>query len=60
MGMAIEGVVSKGLGEGAFFMSMPHYKKEIKERRKPLIFHLVPHILYKGTIDIENAEVIRV
>jgi len=28
----IEGIVNTGLGEGAFFMSMPHYKKEIKEK----------------------------
>ena len=32
MGMVIEGTVSKGLGEGAFFMSMPHYKNEIKSK----------------------------
>ena len=28
----IMGIVAAGLGEGAFFMSMPHYKKEIKEK----------------------------
>lgn len=32
MGMVVEGIVSKGLGEGAFFMSMPHYKNEIKSK----------------------------
>ena len=26
----ISGMIVKGLGEGAFFMSMPHYKHEIK------------------------------
>ena len=28
----INGVVSIGLGEGAYFMSMPHYKNEIKKK----------------------------
>ena len=28
----IRGIVTAGLGEGAFFMSMPHYKKEIKKK----------------------------
>ena len=28
----IEGVIIAGLGEGALFMSMPHYKKEIKKK----------------------------
>lgn len=28
----ITGVVVSGLGEGAFFMSMPHYRNEIKKK----------------------------
>ena len=28
----IDGIVVKGFGEGAFFMSMGHYKKEIKNK----------------------------
>lgn len=28
----INGVIIRGYGEGAFFMSMQHYKKEIKKR----------------------------
>jgi riboflavin kinase len=32
MGIVVEGIVETGLGEGAFFMSMPHYKKEIREK----------------------------
>lgn len=27
-----KGIVAKGLGQGIFFMSMPHYKKEIKKK----------------------------
>ena len=30
--MKIRGVVVSGLGEGSFFMSMPHYKKEIAKK----------------------------
>ncbi|MEK6943041.1 MAG: DUF120 domain-containing protein [Nanoarchaeota archaeon] len=45
MGIIIEGIVSKGLGEGAFFMSMPHYKNEIK---KKLGFEAYP-----GTLNIK-------
>ena len=29
---AVYGTVSIGLGEGAYFMSMPHYKNEIKKK----------------------------
>ena len=29
---AIIGIIVSGLGEGAYFMSMPHYKKEIKKK----------------------------
>lgn len=28
----IQGIVTSGLGEGALFMSMEHYKKEIKQK----------------------------
>lgn len=28
----IEGTIIKGIGEGAFFMSMEHYQKEIKRK----------------------------
>ena len=29
---SVNGVVARGLGEGAFFMTMEHYKKEIKNK----------------------------
>lgn len=45
---SISGVIIKGLGEGAFFMSMPHYKREIK---KKLGFNAYP-----GTLNIKAAE----
>ena len=28
----IKGTIAKGLGEGAYFMSMPHYRNEIKKK----------------------------
>ena len=30
--MKLAGIVTKGLGEGAFFMSMEHYRNEIKKK----------------------------
>ena len=41
----LSGIVVKGLGEGSFFMSMGHYKKEIK---KKLGFNA-----YEGTLNIK-------
>ncbi len=41
----ISGIIASGLGEGAYFMSMPHYKGEIK---KKLGFNAYP-----GTLNLE-------
>jgi riboflavin kinase len=46
--MKIIGVVIKGLGEGAFFMSMQRYQKEI---RKKLGF-----VAYPGTLNIKVSK----
>ena len=43
--IALEGIVVRGLGEGSYFMSMKHYKKEIK---KKLGFEAYP-----GTLNIK-------
>jgi len=43
--MKLAGIVAKGLGEGAFFMSMEHYSNEI---RKKLGFDAYP-----GTLNIK-------
>src|SRR3989338_2077473 len=32
--MIIEGIAVSGLGEGSYFMSMGHYRKEIKKKKK--------------------------
>lgn len=37
-----------------------YYKKEIKNNKRPLMYHLVPHILYKGRLKIKDLEVIEV
>lgn len=35
------------------------YYKEMKIKgKRPLLFHLVPHILYKGTIDTKELEIV--
>jgi len=44
----ISGIIVKGLGEGAVFMSMPHYKQEIK---KNLGFEAYP-----GTLNVKVAK----
>ena len=49
VGEVIEGIVVAGLGEGAYFMSMEHYKKEIK---KKLGFDAFP-----GTLNIKTAQI---
>ena len=36
------------------------FREEISHGRKPLLFHFVPHILYKGKIKISDLEVIEV
>ena len=43
--ISIIGTVVKGLGEGAFFMSMQHYKEELKDR--------LEFIPYPGTLNIK-------
>ena len=30
--ISLSGIIVRGLGEGAYFMSMPHYKDEIKKK----------------------------
>ena len=45
----LKGTIIKGLGEGAYFMSMPHYKKEIK---KKLGFDAYP-----GTLNIKIKKI---
>ncbi|MBM3232960.1 hypothetical protein FJZ18_02210 [Candidatus Pacearchaeota archaeon] len=37
-----------------------YFKKRYKEKKKPLLFHLIPHILYKGELDISKCEVITI
>jgi len=44
----LEGIVARGLGEGAYFMSIPHYQKEIK---KKLGFKAYP-----GTLNLKAAK----
>ncbi len=35
-----------------------YYQEQNKLDQRPLLFHGIPHILYKGTINIENVEII--
>jgi len=40
--------------------TLEYYKKEVSEKRRPLLYMYIPHILYKGTIDIDGLEVVSV
>jgi len=44
----IDGTVVKGLGEGAYFMSMGHYKKEIKDK--------LGFDAYPGTLNVKVSK----
>jgi len=37
-----------------------YFKESYLKRERPLMFHLVPHILYKGKINIKNCKIIEV
>ena len=37
-----------------------YFKKSFDKWQRPLWFHLIPHILYKGKINIKNCKVIEV
>jgi hypothetical protein len=38
--------------------TIDYYRKKKDEGQRPLLFHLVPHILYKGSINIEGLEIL--
>ena len=35
-----------------------YYQKEIEMGRRPLFFHLIPHVLYRGSISVKDTEII--
>ncbi len=37
-----------------------YYKECIASKKDPLLFHMVPHILFKGSIDISKSKIIKV
>jgi|TARA_Y100000034_G_scaffold55831_1_gene68378 hypothetical protein len=37
-----------------------YFREEFSMGRKPMVFHFIPHILYKGKINIKDCEVIEV
>ena len=40
--------------------TIEYYKQKKAEGLRPLLFHLVPHILYKGSIDTKGLEIVTV
>lgn len=39
--------------------AVQYYRQMKSEGKKPLLFHLVPHILYRGSIDTTDLEMVR-
>lgn len=37
-----------------------YYKQTVSSGKKPLFYHLVPHILYKGSLDVSNTPTVLV
>lgn len=40
--------------------TIEYYRQKKAEQTRPLLFHLVPHVLYKGNIDTSDLEIITV
>ncbi len=40
--------------------TIEYYKQKKAEGVKPLLHHLVPHVLYKGSIDVSNLEIVSI
>ncbi len=38
--------------------TLAYYKEKFDAGERPLLFHLVPHILYKGNLDIRNLDTV--
>ena len=38
--------------------TIEYYKQKKAEGVRPLLFHLVPHILYKGSIETKGLEIV--
>ncbi|CAN5546549.1 hypothetical protein BH10BAC5_BH10BAC5_08840 [soil metagenome] len=36
--------------------TIEYYREKLSQDKRPLLFHLVPHILYKGSINISNVK----
>ncbi len=36
-----------------------YYKSCFESKEKPLLFNLIPHILYKGSVSVKNIEIIK-
>lgn len=39
--------------------ALDYYKQCVKEGKSPLLFHFIPHILLKDSLDITNVEIIK-
>jgi len=63
--MSKENFASYSSDEVAKFSAIPqatkdYYKEMIGKGERPLLYHKIPHILYKGLLDIKNLPVVSV
>jgi len=63
--MSTENFVPYNVDEVAKFSSMPqatknYYKEMINKGERPLLYHKIPHILYKGELDTINLPTVSV
>lgn len=40
--------------------TIEYYKEQFMQGKRPLMFHLVPHILYRGTIETKDLEIVEI
>lgn len=38
--------------------TLEYYKEKKVEGKHPLVYHLIPHVLYKGTLDVSKLEIV--
>ena len=41
------------------YETIEYYKRMAAENRRPLLFHLVPHVLFKGMIETKELEIVQ-
>ncbi len=40
--------------------ALQYYRESVRQRKRPLMFHFIPHVLVKGEIEISDVEIVEV